>query len=838
MALIWSASRQLDLRKPLFISWCNTRWRDLVHILPQANIELRHDGQSSNVGGVHRFYTRRTEVVANERFRVHRQIRTVFTGEKTSMRHSLSALAALCFMLAPVALQMPVAHAANSVPSAVSPAEQTARVIVKYKSDSSVMRALSASNTSGPLRAPQHAAVLSGRHGIAMTDGSAVDRRAQVVFARGITSAKLAELLSKDIDVEYAEPDRVRRAQSIPNDPLYPNGQISATPAVGQWYLRPPTATNVSAINAEAAWDTTIGSSTVVVAVLDTGIRFDHPDLLGKTYPGYDFIGANVTVANDGDGRDADASDPGDWITTAEVNDPASPFYHCNTPDSGTYTGEGSTWHGTQVAGLIGAATDNGIGMASVGRNVMILPVRVLGKCIGYDSDIQAAMKWAAGISIPGVPDNTHPAKVINLSLGGSGSCGSSYQDAVNQVLAQGSTLVISAGNEGLAVTAPANCSGVIAVAGLRHAGTKVGYSSLGTEVAISAPAGNCVSTTGACLNPLLTTTNNGLTMPGTNLYSDSSNASLGTSFSAPLVSGTVGLMLSANPALTTAQIRAGLQNSARPFPTSSDTTSTLCHAPNSTEQDECVCTTSTCGAGMLDAAGAVAAAVSLRATPAPTVLVSSSAVDTTIGASVTLDGSGTLPPAGRTIANYSWTVESGSSPASFSGVTTNPTATLVTSAPGMVVVKLTVTDSVGSTSFATISINVGAPPTAAFSPPSSSTTFTAGVTVPLDASASTATSGRTIVAYQWSITSGASIGSLTSSSGQTVSLTTTAAGSITVSLTVTDSAGAVASTNSTFTVGAAPTSSGGGGGALDLGWLVAMMAAVVAVFSSRRHQA
>src|SRR5207245_9881353 len=144
----------------------------------------------------------------------------------------------------------------------------------------------------------------------------------------------------------------------------------------------------------------------------------------------------------------------GDRVTTAEVNHAASTFYHCTDPDStGQYSGENSSWHGTQVAGLIGAATNNGVGMASVGRNVMILPVRVLGKCNGLDSDIQAAMRWAAGIAVPGVPDNPNPAKVVNLSLGGSGSCGS-YQAVVNELNAVGVTVVASAGNAGVAVAA------------------------------------------------------------------------------------------------------------------------------------------------------------------------------------------------------------------------------------------------------------------------------------------------------------------------------------------------------------------------------------------------
>ena len=272
-----------------------------------------------------------------------------------------------------------------------------------------------------------------------------------------------------------------------------------AGPAVGQWYLRAPSnmpGTVMSAINAEAAWDITTGSSSVVVAVLDTGIRFDHPDLKtiangGNLLAGYDMI-ADADTSNDGDAaRDADASDPGDWIDQADID--AGKFGGaCTAADIGS-----SSWHGTQTAGLIGALTNNTIGMASVGRTVRILPVRVLGKCGGFDSDILAGMRWAAGIDIGGgVPVNANPAKVINMSLGGGTTCSAAYVSAVNEITARGVTIVASAGNSaGHAVSEPANCAGVIGVAGLRHIGTKVGFSDLGSQISISAPGGNCVNT-------------------------------------------------------------------------------------------------------------------------------------------------------------------------------------------------------------------------------------------------------------------------------------------------------------------------------------------------------
>ena len=503
---------------------------------------------------------------------------------------------------------------------------QPARVLVKFKAAAAIVSATTRSATgvasarAGALVVSARAGALAARLGIELGAGAAVSPLAQVVLANGLSSDELAARLSQQSDVEYAVPDERRRIVGFPNDPLYADGVPGSGPATGQWYLRARAGDVQSALDIEPAWTITAGSPDVVVAVVDTGVRYDHPDLLpvaqgGHLLPGYDMV-SDAAMGNDGDGRDADASDPGDWVTQAEIFERGSALFRCTTAP------ESSSWHGTQVAGLVAALTDDGIGMAGTAPGAHVLPVRVLGKCGGYDSDIIAGLRWAAGLPVPDVPGNPYPARVINLSLGSDGSCSAAYQEVVDEVTAAGALIVAAAGNSsGHAVGTPANCSGVIAVAGLRHTGTKVGYSALGAEVAISAPAGNCVnSATGsACLYPILTTTNSGTTVPAAAAYSDSYTPSLGTSFSSPLVAGVAALILAANPALTPQQVRSLLLGSARPFPApGSDASSSSvaqCTQPQyslmgrSIDQLECYCTTTTCGAGMLDAAAAVGAA-------------------------------------------------------------------------------------------------------------------------------------------------------------------------------------------------------------------------------------
>ena len=536
--------------------------------------------------------------------------------------------------------------------------------------------------------------------------GATVADRVEVLHAKGMGSDALAAQLAREPDVEYAVPDRIRQHYAAPDDSLYQSGPpvsgATGGPVSGQWYLRAPSGDVRSAVDLEAAWDVSYGLASVVVAVIDTGVRFDHPDLLpvaqlGSLLPGYDMI-SDTSFSNDGNGRDADASDPGDWLTAAEAAARCGPT--CSASDS--------SWHGTQTSGIIAALTNNGAGMAGVARRVRVLPVRVLGKGGGFDSDIIAGMRWAAGLSVAGVPTNTTPARVLNLSLGSFERCGAAYADAIAEITAAGALVVASAGNSaGHAVSVPANCPGVLAVAALRHAGSKVGFSDIGPEIGISAPGGNCINIGPgqACLFPILTTSNSGTTVPvsavsGGAIYTDSFNTSLGTSFAAPIVAGTAALMISANPTLTPGQLRSVMQQTARPFPTTgaedpTQPTINQCFAPlpigfTQTDQLQCYCSTGTCGAGMLDAGAAMRMVSGLRAR------IGVVSTDLRAGRPITLSAATSVLPEGHSVASYEWrSVEPGGN-VSLSSPLTGSTVAATAAQPGTFRIGLTVIDNTG----------------------------------------------------------------------------------------------------------------------------------------------
>ena len=607
------------------------------------------------------------------------------------MRRTLLALGLLLAALgaAPV-------HATQSRPPATLEADAAAgsgRLIVR-------LRSANGTGTAAAKASRDRLAAVAGRTGLRLEAERRLGPEMQLVDL-GVpatpdnVAASLA-ILRADPDVLFAEPDLRRYAQAIPGDPLFP----------GQWYLQ-SAPTTPSAVDAVSAWDVTTGTSGVVVAVLDTGVRYDHPDLLpatsgGRLLPGYDFV-RDPFKANDGDGWDPDPSDPGDWVTAAEAA--SGPLSGC-TPDD-------SSWHGTRVAGIVGALSNNGRGIAGTTWNGWLLPVRALGKCGGTDSDIIAAMLWAGGVPVDGAPANPYPARVINMSLGGRGACLQTYRNAISQLAARGTLVVASVGNEGSVVVAPANCPGVVGVAGLRHVGTKVGFSNLGPGVALGAPGGNCVNVGAGepCLFSIDTATNLGLTTPGTNGYTDQLNFNVGTSFASPIVAGIAGLMASVNGRLTPTQLLARLQEGAtKPFPVSTDPTVPICRVPTNSadiQASECVCTTETCGAGMANASASVRAALRPVAAVAVPANVSP-------GQNVQLRAAGSGAACNRTVARYSWTIAASSgSPPGIVGAETD-TATVVAPASGSFTVRLTITDDAGSTDSADVVIGPNAATTSA----------------------------------------------------------------------------------------------------------------------------
>ncbi|WP_158675247.1 S8 family peptidase [Thiohalobacter thiocyanaticus] len=366
----------------------------------------------------------------------------------------------------------------------------------------------------------------------------------------GSEAEALAARIADLPDVMYAEPPGPRmQPQFVPNDFFYPD----------QWNLF-----ETYGIDAQNAWDRTRGNSSVVIAQIDTGI-LDHEDLdNARILPGYDFV-SDPAAANDGDGIDPDPTDPGDAVVADECG-AGSPA-------------DDSSWHGLLVAGVMVATADNTLGVAGVDHRARLLPVRAFGKCGGDFADILTGMSWAAGLPVTGVPDNPNPADVINLSFAGSDPCSPAIQDIIDQIRARGVVLVAAAGNDGMtdmSTVLPANCEGVIAVAATNRVGDRAAYSNHGTRVDISAPGGE---TGNFGRDAISTTHNDGPVTAGNDIYVSAS----GTSLAAAQVSAGVALMRALDPDITPDTVASLLINSAQPFPGGSS------------------CTTSLCGAGILD---------------------------------------------------------------------------------------------------------------------------------------------------------------------------------------------------------------------------------------------
>jgi len=342
-------------------------------------------------------------------------------------------------------------------------------------------------------------------------------------------------------EIEQVTEDLRTSRDLTPNDVAFPT----------QWNMQ-SVYTYGGAANLPAAWTMTTGSASTVVAVIDTGITA-HPEFQSRILPGYDFISDPVN-ANDGNGRDSDASDPGDWTAKHECGygEPA-------------YT---SSWHGTHVTGIIAAAGNNWSGMAGVNWRTRILPVRVLGKCGGSVSDIIDGMLWAVGLEVPGVPTNPNPAQVLNLSLGGwsPSGCTSAYEEALNRVRATGALVVAAAGNDDneSAYVVPAACEGVMTVGAIDHDGYRASYSnySVVNAVSVSAPGGD-ISYYGTDGSGIYSTVNSGTKGPVASSYAYYQ----GTSMAAPHVSGIAALALAQDPQISPELLYYSIYLSSHDFP-------------------------------------------------------------------------------------------------------------------------------------------------------------------------------------------------------------------------------------------------------------------------------
>jgi len=569
----------------------------------------------------------------------------VIRSKISSLRHKTLVTALSIALAAPLLIAAGTTQAAPRVLlGALQSDVQFDRFIVKYRdgtpeagNPARLQKALDAASVSSHqmiqaarLQTGQRASskLLTVGHIRRMSLGADVLRSSEKLDRAG------AELLMRQIaanpNVEYVEIDRLNKATLTPNDTNYSQ----------QWGYFNATA----GIKADEAWNITTGTGSVV-AVLDTGIT-NHSDLNANILPGYDFI-VDTAVSVDGNGRDSDASDPGDG-------------YAANACGSGVPAST-SSWHGTHVAGTIAAVTNNGKGVAGTAYGAKVVPVRVLGKCGGYDSDIADAMIWAAGGTVSGVPANANPARVINLSLGGSGACGATSQAAINSAVANGATLAIAAGNDNTNVSgaSPANCANVVAVGSITSTGARSSFSNYGTGVDIAAPG-----------STIMSTLNTGTQGPVAETYVNYS----GTSMATPHVAGVIALIQAvANPDKTPAQVEALLKSTARAFPATPS---------------------QPIGAGIVNAKAAVDAAGGTPTNVAPTANYSF----TTSGLTATFTDSST--DSDGSIASRSWNFGD-----STTSTATSPSKTYT--AAGTYTVTLTVTDNGGATNTTSKSVTV-----------------------------------------------------------------------------------------------------------------------------------
>ncbi|MCD4850995.1 S8 family serine peptidase [Arthrobacter sp. AK01] len=361
-------------------------------------------------------------------------------------------------------------------------------------------------------------------------------------------AGELAATLAADPTVEYAEPDTIMRLHDLrPNDTYFDF----------QWGVGD---NDSGGIRMPIAWDINQGEGSVV-AVIDSGI-LSHSDLNANVLPGYDMIN-DPAVARDGNGRDSNPRDEGDAVTAGQCapGEPASI----------------SSWHGTHVAGIVAAVGGNGKGVTGVAPKAKVVPIRTIGTCGGYTSDIVDSIVWAAGGTVPGVPANANPARVINLSLGGRSTCPAAIQNAVDFAHGKGAVVVVSAGNENIdaSLVSPGNCRDVINVGATTKDERKAYYSNYGAAIDVMAPGGDMSVDV---LGGIVSTLNNGTDRATTEDY----YLKAGTSMAAPHVAGVAAMMLSVLPALKPEDVEAKLKATSK--------------AP----------TCSGCGAGLINATGAL----------------------------------------------------------------------------------------------------------------------------------------------------------------------------------------------------------------------------------------
>ncbi|GAA2116507.1 S8 family serine peptidase [Kocuria atrinae] len=451
------------------------------------------------------------------------------TVRSSRLRHAvlpLAVTAALAFSAQP-ALAAPAAPSGGpdspATTSTNEPPKETDRVIVKFREpaadqttkdevvESAADEALAAEPGTTP-EVTEHVKTT-----VADADVVRLDRELDES-----EQDKVVDELRANPAVEYAEPDRLAAASWMPNDVYMPY----------QWANNKATG-----LDFPAAWDLARGNGQTI-GILDTGIT-SHPDLNSKVVSGRDFI-TSTALSVDGNGRDANPRDEGDWSTAGQCGK--------GTP------ARNSSWHGTHVAGLAAAATNNNrTGIAGAAPGAKIQPVRVLGNCtFGWVSDIADAVTWASGATVAGQPRNPNPSTVINMSLNYPGQCGNTLQAAINTAVSRKVPVVVAAGNSGVNAvnTAPANCGNTIVVGAAGPKGVPASYSNIGAVVDVLAPGGTA-------RDPLLSTMNTGARGQAVASYGNQ----YGTSMAAPLVAGTVALMKQANPGLTPARIEQVLKS-------------------------------------------------------------------------------------------------------------------------------------------------------------------------------------------------------------------------------------------------------------------------------------